>query len=356
MFQRWGYHMSNKDGLSLQKIKRLLRSQPLEELSSEARERIRRSLVHLLAEQSSSPDPTHQAPVVDVAEISGLDVVKRALVVAAAGGHHLLIVGPPQSGKTLCARALPGLLPADTGPVPFRMPPVNLELAPFMGHVYPPTPGELTLAHDGVLVMRHLSAWKQGHRRVLMAAMKHQHLLLLRPEDTMTYRLPTRFLLVATTYPCPCGYKGHATRPCDCSPSALIRHQQRFRGWLRRRFSMVVHAEMQEQGEPSFSQPTSSGDLRRHVQHIRRIQMHRYAHATWLNSDLWGYDKMNHFCTMSREAARFFKQMRYLRLLGSHPQRILPVARTIADLADSATIEFPHLNEALSYQTPSFLS
>jgi len=312
----------------------------------------------------------------DLQEIRGQEHVKRALEVAAAGGHNVIMVGPPGAGKTLAARALPGILPsmtleeslevtriysvADMLPSgtplirqrPFRAPHHTISHAGLVGGGRIPRPGEISLAHRGVLFLDELPEFDQRSLEVLRQPLEDKIVTISRAAGTLTF--PANFQLVAAMNPCPCGYYGDPTKECTCSPSMVTRYQKRISGPLLDRID--IHIEVPRVpyekltgarlGEPSVA-------VAARVEAARERQRRRFAShdsRAACNADMTPAD-VRTFCKLDATGQSLMRSaMQQLQLSARAFHRVLKIARTIADLAGSDEIAPAHLAEAIQYR------
>lgn len=324
-------------------------------------------------QQGEIPEEQDQV-LIDFCEIKGQEHVKRAMEVAAAGGHNILMIGPPGAGKTLLARGLSAILPkmsieealdvtriysvADQLPAntplvqvrPFRSPHHTISHAGLVGGGTWPRPGEISLAHRGVLFLDELPEFGMRVLEVLRQPLEDKIVTISRARGS--YSFPANFMLVAAMNPCPCGYFGDPVRDCSCTSAMVTRYQKRISGPLLDRIDIhaeVPRVEFDKLADDRLGEP--SRQIRERVEEARGKQTERFKDVELVcNADM-GPSEVREYCPLDTSGRSLVRQaMTQLQLTARAFHRVLKLARTIADLSGEKDILAPHLAEALQYR------
>ncbi|MDP3920004.1 MAG: YifB family Mg chelatase-like AAA ATPase [Candidatus Omnitrophota bacterium] len=325
--------------------------------------------------RQSTPDLKKHHPIANLSDIKGQRFAKRALEIAASGGHNLLFIGSPGSGKTMLARRLPDILPplpfdqalevtklysvaglsrnrtGITQDRPFRSPHHSISSVAMAGGGTWPLPGEISLAHAGVLFLDEFPEFRRDVVETLRAPLEEGSITICRAKGNLTY--PCRLMLIAAMNPCPCGYLTDRRKPCRCSSVQIQKYQAKISGPILDRIDLHVEVPALTYGSLASEEPAESSEVvRQRVEACRHIQTARYPDRQFKVNAFMQPREIKKYAMPDSEGSKLIEMaMKELNLSARGYYKILKVARTIADMTEEENISSEHISEAIGYRT-----
>ncbi len=356
---------------------------PVENLTQLSKHLLKQEEIFPITYKEVEESKAHHAEF-DMKEVLGQEQAKRAMEIAAAGGHNIIMVGSPGSGKTMLARALPGILPplneaeslevtkifSASGGIPpggslitqrqFRAPHHTASLVGLVGGGSKPQPGEISLAHRGVLFLDEFNEFPRSIMEAMRQPLEDGHVTISRSKQRVDY--PADFMLVASANPCPCGYAMHPKKTCTCNQNQIAKYQKRVSGPILDRIDLHINVMPVDAEEFSGNQQNSefleeSQKIKKRVIQARAKQEARFADEAIHSNSQMKNSHIKKYCKLSKEVEQILTQAAAkFQLSARSYMKMIKVARTIADLADAQEIEVPHMLEALQYKPKNYES